>query len=103
VLRAVDRALAGETPVDPPEGMAAVIARRAAARLAMRRRLLIPRWLEGLTITGIGTATAIAGFAGCRVLAGASNGSLISGGMLGVVGLFLGAALVAFAALYYRA
>lgn len=100
-LRAIDAELAAEETVDPPEGMAAAIARRAAARARVRRQVLIPGWLEGLTLAGAGvTAGVIA--VGLRLLQTQEVASLATPTSVAMVVGVAATGMAAFGALYYR-
>jgi len=67
-LRNVDCALAGEPLVDPPSALARTIARRAAARQLTARRVLLPAWLEALSLGGMTVALGASGFVGISLL-----------------------------------
>jgi len=55
-LRSLDYALSGEPVVEPPRGMAAAIVGRAQARFSAGAPVLVPRWLEALTVGGLALA-----------------------------------------------
>ena len=101
LLQAVDEALCDETPVSPPPGLPAAVARRAALRHFARRRLLVPRWLEGLTLGAVGLAGAGIGYLAAMLaaLTGAPAALSLNPAVCG--GLAASAALAAFASLYY--
>ena len=99
-LRELDAALAGEPSVDAPRGMAAEVARRAAARVMVRRRLAIPAWLEGLTFAGVCGAGAAAALVAAVALGGAEGLGLAYGSAVGVLGAAVAAAV--FGVQYYE-
>ena len=103
LLQSLDAALAGEQTMDPPRGMAKAVARRAAARAMVRRRVMIPAWLEALSFVGVGGAAAAVGAIGLRLVmeVGQVEVSVVSA--VGVVGVVAAAGLAAFGATYYRA
>ena len=100
-LRVVDAALSAEATVDPPEGMAAAIVRRAAARARMRRQVLIPGWLEGLTLAGVAVGAAVAAV-GLRLLQTHEVASLATPASLAIVAGVVATGVATFGALYYR-
>jgi len=52
-LLALDAALSAEPTITPPQEMSGAIVNRALARARMTSRVLVPRWLEGLTFAGL--------------------------------------------------
>jgi len=52
----IDGALSGEPAVEPPQGMAEAIVRRAQAHFSKPATVLVPRWLEALTFGALGLA-----------------------------------------------
>jgi len=102
-LRSLRTALSAEEVLDPPKGMAAAITRRAMARLLLRRRLLVPAWLEALTFGGLAMSLAAAS-AFVLLLAGPAlhiGLSLAAG--IGVIALVVSLGLAACASFFYRA
>ena len=93
-LRELDAALAGEGRVEPPMGMAAEVARRAAARAMVRRRVMVPRWLEALTLAGVSAAGAAVGLIGARVVGLTATMGPGYGVLVAVVGAAIAVAMV---------
>jgi len=93
-LRELDAALAGEGRVDPPKGMAAEVARRATARAMVRRRVMVPRWLEALTLAGASAAGAAVGLIGARVVGLTATMGPGYGVLVAVVGAAIAVAMV---------
>ena len=93
-LRELDAALAGEARVDPPRGMAAEVARRAAARAMVRRRVMVPRWLEALTLAGASAAGAAVGLIGAWVVGLTAAMGPGGGVLVAVVGAAIAVAMV---------
>ena len=67
-LRRIHQTLADEPTIDPPSGLAPAIARRAAAQHLTAKRILLPAWLEALTLGGAAVALGAAGFVGVSIL-----------------------------------
>jgi hypothetical protein len=93
-LRELDATLAGEGQVDPPKGMAAEVARRAAARAMVRRRVMVPRWLEALTLAGTSAAGAAVGLVGAWVVGLTAAMGQGVGVLVAVVGAAVAVAMV---------
>jgi len=101
-LQRMDEVLADEPTVAPPEGMAATIVRKAEAHSMMRRRVMIPAWLEGLGLVGGLGAGAAVGFVGVVVLQATAHIDLAVSGAAAVVATAAAAGLGAFGSAYYR-
>jgi anti-sigma factor RsiW len=102
-LATVDEGLSGEGRVSPPTGMAEAIVRRAVVRSMMRRRVMVPGWLEAVTFAGVGVGAGALGIV-CLALAAAGGGlELPAASAAGVIGLIVTVSLAAFGSVYYRA
>ena len=93
-LTELDAVLAGERRVDPPRGMAAAVARQAAVQAMVRRRVMIPRWLEVLTLAGASAAGAALGLIGARVVGLTAALGPGYGAMIALVGAAIAVAMV---------
>lgn len=101
-LRRVSAALSAEPLTDPPHGMAAEIARRAAAQYVTRRRLLIPAWLEALTLGSIVLALAAAAVTSVSYLRAMPTLHLAPGILALLATAVAASVLAAFGSAYYR-
>ena len=101
-LRRVSAALSAEPLSGLPHGMAAEIARRAAAQHLIRRRLLIPAWLEALTLGSVTLALAAAAVTGISYLRAMPNLHLAPGLPALLVTAVAACMLAAFGSAYYR-
>jgi anti-sigma factor RsiW len=101
-LRQVAAALSSEPLADPPDGMAVEIARRAAAQYLMRRRLLIPAWLEALTLGGVALASLTAALIGISWVTALPNLALAPGLVVIVITIAAACVVAAFGSAYYR-
>jgi anti-sigma factor RsiW len=101
-LRAVSAALSAEPLADPPAGMASAIARRAAAQYLIRRRLLIPAWLEALTLVGVALGALAAALIGISCLSALPDLHLAPGLVVITMTVTAGGVVAAFGSAYYR-
>jgi hypothetical protein len=83
--------------------MADAIVRRAAARALLRRNLLIPRWLEGLTIAGLACSLAAVGVIGVKLLTASMEVQWSTAHVVGAAAIVMAAGLAAFGSLFYKA
>lgn len=95
-------ALSAEPLANPPHGMAAEIARRAAVHYLVRRRLLIPVWLEALTFGSVILALAVAAVAGVSFLHAIPALHLAPGIPALLASAAAASGLAAFGSAYYR-
>jgi len=102
-LRHLDRALAGEPTVDPPSGLAPAIARRAAARHLTAKRLLLPVWLEAVTLGGMTVALGVGGYALVTTLSASFDLHLTPAVSAASIASIIATGLAAFASSFYRA
>jgi anti-sigma factor RsiW len=102
-LHHLDQALAGEPTVDPPAHLARAIARRAAARRLVMKRVLLPAWLEALTLGGTAIALGVGGFVAVTLLSVSFDLHLTPAVTAAAVASIIAAGLAAFASSFYRA
>ena len=102
-LASADRALAAEPLADPPPAMAEAIARRAAAQALLRRRVLLPRWLEVFTLAGVTLALVVVGVIASRFVALSVEVESLALCTVFTVSIVLSVGLAAFGCFYYAA
>jgi anti-sigma factor RsiW len=102
LLRAADAALAGEQLIDPPYHLAPVIVAKAAARARLRRRLLVPVWLEALTFLGAGAATVLFSLIALGLLQAASGITLTTALLAPTIVAVIATAFAGLGAVYYQ-
>jgi len=103
VLRSLDRALNDEPTVDPPLEMASAVVRRVTARYLTKRRLLIPAWLEAMTLCGVTVALGAGGFVAVGLLSASFNLQFSPAATAFAVATVVAVGLAAFSASFYRA
>ncbi len=103
VLRSLDTALTGEPTVDPPARLAPAVARRAAARHLLAKRLLLPAWLEALTLGGTTVALGAGGFVGVTLLSAVFELELCPAVTAAAVAAAMATGLAIFSSSFYGA
>lgn len=101
-LRRVSAVLMAEPLADPPHGMAAEIAHRAAVHFFVGRRLLVPVWLEALTFGSVILVLAVAAMAGVSYLHAIPALHLAPGVPALLATVAAASGLAAFVSAYYR-
>jgi hypothetical protein len=91
-----------EPLADPPHGMAAEIAHRAAVHFFVGRRLLVPVWLEALTFGSVILVLAVAAMAGVSYLHAIPALHLAPGVPALLATVAAASGLAAFVSAYYR-
>ena len=102
-LARLDAALSDEPTVDAPPQMASAIARRAAARYLTAKRLLIPAWLEALTLGGTTVALGAGGFLAVSALSAAVRLQFSPAMTISAVATIVAIGLAAYGSAFYRA
>ncbi len=103
VFRSLDRALADEPTIDPPSTLARATARRAAARYLTAKRLLLPAWLEALTLGGATVALGAGGLIGVSLLSAVFDFHLSPAMTAAGVAAVIATGLAAFSSSFYGA
>lgn len=102
LLRAVDATLAGERLLDPPHYLASAIVAKAAARAHLRRRKLVPVWLEALTFLGAGAAAVLFSLVTLDLLQEASGITLTTALLVITVASITATVLAGLGAVYHQ-
>jgi anti-sigma factor RsiW len=102
-FHSLDRALADEPTIDSPSTLARTIARRAAARHLTAKRLLMPAWLEALTLGGTTVALGAGGFIGVSLLSAVFDLHLSPAMTAAGVAAVIATGLAAFTSSFYGA
>jgi len=102
-LHTLHQTLADEPTVDPPSGLAPAIARRAAARHLTATRILLPAWLEALTLGGAAVALGAAGLVGVSILSTAFDLHLSPAMTAAAVASIIATGLAFFSSSFYSA
>lgn len=102
-LRSLHQALADEPTIDPPSGLAPAIARRAAACHLTAKRILLPAWLEALTLGGAAVALGAAGLVGVSILSTAFDLHLSPAMTAAAVASIIATGLAFFSTSFYSA
>lgn len=102
-LRTLHQTLADEPTIDPPSGLAPAIARRAAARHLTAKRLLLPAWLEALTLGGAAVAFGAGGFVAVTLLSTSFDIQLTPGLTAAAVASIIATGLAFFSSSFYSA
>jgi anti-sigma factor RsiW len=102
-FRSLDRALADEPTIDSPSTLARAIARRAAARHLTAKRILLPAWLEAVTLGGTTVALGAGGFIGVSLLSAAFDLHLSPSMTAAGVAAVIATGLAAFTSSFYGA
>ena len=103
LLRTLHQTLADEPTIDPPSGLAPAIARRAAARHLTAKRLLLPAWLEALTLGGAAVALGAGGFVAVTLLSASFDLHLSPGVTAATVASIIATGLACFSSSFYSA
>jgi len=103
LLRSLHQTLADEPTIDPPSGLAPAIARRAAARHLTAKRLLLPAWLEALTLGGAAIALGAGGFVAVTLLSASFDLQLTPGVTAAAVASIIATGLAVFSSSFYGA
>ena len=103
LLRSLHQTLADEPTIDPPSGLAPAIARRAAARHLTAKRLLLPAWLEAVTLGGAAVALGAGGFVAVTLLSTSFDIHLTPGITAAAVASIIATGLAFFSASFYSA
>jgi len=103
LLRSLDRALADEPTIDPPSGLAPAIVRRAASRHLTAKRIILPAWLEAVTLGGAAVALGAGGFVAVTLLSVYFDIQLTPGVTAAAVASIIATGLAFFSSSFYSA
>ncbi len=101
-LRLVDEALSTQPTAEPPAELAPAIMARAVSRAELRRRLLIPAWLEAWTLASVALGLAACGFAASHCLGAAVASRELAAQVVRLLPVVLAAGFGLLGLWYYR-